>query len=298
MSCYDEFALLQEQAAELGLPWDRPPAVRREFVEVAPDRRLGALVWGRQPAELVLLHGGAQNAHTWDSVALLLGRPLMAVDLPGHGHSDWRLDRDYTPRDNAADVATAVRSLAPEARLVAGMSLGGVTAIALMAAYPELVRRLVLVDVTPGSNAIDARPIATFVRGAPRRATFEQLLEYATAALPEPRPASIRRGLLHNAKADEHGSWTWRHHLGSFDEEEVLSVADSFPPLWHCLAQGRVPLMLVRGGRSPAVSAADVFQLREIRPDARIEVVEDAGHSIQGDQPRRLAELLEQFLAQ
>lgn len=54
--------------------------------------------------------------------------------------------------------------------------------------------------------------------------------------------------------------------------------------------------MLVRGGRSPAVSAADVSRLRQIRPDARIEVVKDAGHSIQGDQPRRLAELLEQFL--
>lgn len=94
MSCYNEFALLQEQALELGLLWDRPPAVRREFLEVPSGRRLSALVWGHRPPELVLLHGGAQNAHTWDSVALLLGRPLMAIDLPGHGHSDWRLDRD------------------------------------------------------------------------------------------------------------------------------------------------------------------------------------------------------------
>ena len=296
MSCYNEFALLEEQALELGLLWDRPPAVRREFLEVAPGRRLSALVWGHRPPDLVLLHGGAQNAHTWDSVALLLGRPLMAIDLPGHGHSDWRLDRDHSPQASAADAATAVRSLAPQARLVAGMSLGGVTAVALMAAHVELVGRLVLVDVTPGSNAIDARPIATFVHGAPRRATFEQLLEYVTAALPGHRPASIRRGLLHNAKADEHGSWTWRHHLGTLEEDEILCVAQTFPPLWHSLAHAQLPLMLVRGGRSPAVSAADVSRLRQIRPDARIEVVKDAGHSIQGDQPRRLAELLEQFL--
>src|SRR5207302_1660175 len=130
MTCYDEFALLPEQARELGLRLDRPPAVRREHVEVAGGRRLSALVWGRGPAELVLLHGGAQNAHTWDSVALVLDRPLVAVDLSGHGHSDWREDCDYTPGPLAADAAVAVRSLAPAARAIVGMSIGGVTGIA------------------------------------------------------------------------------------------------------------------------------------------------------------------------
>ena len=63
---------------------------RRSRREVArsTDRRLSALVWGTEPPELVLLHGGAQNAHTWDTVAMALGRPLVAIDLPGHGHSD------------------------------------------------------------------------------------------------------------------------------------------------------------------------------------------------------------------
>jgi hypothetical protein len=42
---YDEFGLFGENAAEYGLPWDRPPVVRRAFAEVAPGRRLSALVW-------------------------------------------------------------------------------------------------------------------------------------------------------------------------------------------------------------------------------------------------------------
>src|SRR4029450_7682547 len=84
---YDEFALFHENAEEFGLPYDGPPTVRREEVEVGPDRRLSALVWGDTTPELVLLHGGAQNAHTWDTVALALDRPLLAVDLPRHGHS-------------------------------------------------------------------------------------------------------------------------------------------------------------------------------------------------------------------
>ena len=85
---YDEFAYFHENASEFGLADDRPPVVRREFVDLPDGRRLSALVWGDGSPELVLVHGGAQNAHTWDTVALALDRPLVAIDLPGHGHSD------------------------------------------------------------------------------------------------------------------------------------------------------------------------------------------------------------------
>ena len=78
-----------DNASEAGLPWTGPPDVRRAFVEVEPGREVSALVWGTAAPEVVLVHGGGQNAHTWDTVALALGRPLVAVDLPGHGHSDW-----------------------------------------------------------------------------------------------------------------------------------------------------------------------------------------------------------------
>ena len=297
MSCYEEFALLPDQARELGLPADRVPVVRREALVVASDRRLSVLVWGRGPAQLVLVHGGAQNAHTWDRVALLLDRPLIAVDLAGHGHSDWRVDRDYSPRAHALDLAAVVRRLAPRASALVGMSIGGLACVAVGSSYPELVRRMVLVDVTPGSRATAAGAVVRFVHDPPRPATFEQLVDYAVAALPGADPVALRRGLLHNARRGEDGSWTWRHHLGSLDEDEVLRVASTFPSLWPGLASSRTPLMLVRGGCSCAVADADVEALRRLRPDARVEVVDDAGHSVQSDRPERLAELLAQFIS-
>ena len=82
----------------------------------ASGQEISALVWGDGAAGVVLLHGGAQNAHTWDTVALALDRPLVAVDLPGHGHSSHRDDHAYWPAENAVAVERAARELAPEAR--------------------------------------------------------------------------------------------------------------------------------------------------------------------------------------
>lgn len=80
---YDEFGLFHENAAEYGLPFDRPPTVRRVFAGVPGGRRLSALMWQDGDPELVLLHGGSQNAHTWDTVAMTLGLPLWPSTFPG-----------------------------------------------------------------------------------------------------------------------------------------------------------------------------------------------------------------------
>src|SRR5271157_3270895 len=135
---YDEFGLFHENAEEFGLPYDGAPVVRRESVDLGDGRHLSALVWGTAPPELVLLHGGSQNAHTWDTVALALGRPLLAVDLPGHGHSDGGPEGSVSAGSNGRDLATVVAELAPDARGVVGMSLGGMSSIALAAHAPEL----------------------------------------------------------------------------------------------------------------------------------------------------------------
>jgi pimeloyl-ACP methyl ester carboxylesterase len=291
---YDEFGLFHENAQEYGIPWHGPPAVRREFVGVDGGRRMSALIWGNDEPQIVLVHGGAQNAHTWDTVALELDRPLVAIDLPGHGHSDWRDDRQYWPANNAADVATVMRTLAPAPRLVVGMSLGGLTSVVLAARHPELVPRLVLVDVTPGVDREKASPIAAFVAGPERFASFDEILERTVAFNPTRTVSSLRRGILHNARENEDGSWTWRYDRWRLAEGE--DVPD-FRPLWDDVSKLTMPLMLVRGADSGVVGDEDVAELRRLQPAVRVEVVEGAGHSIQGDRPVELARLIQSFLA-
>ncbi len=165
VSEYDEFSMLADNATEAGLKWGGPPAVERCSMPCSDGLTISGLRWGDSDPELVLLHGGAQNSHTWDTVALALGRPLVTVDLPGHGHSDWRPDRDYRPTAMVEVIAAAVEKWAPRAEAVVGMSLGGLTALCLAADRPDLVRRLGIVDVTPGTDRDKSESIIDFMSG-------------------------------------------------------------------------------------------------------------------------------------
>ena len=294
----EEFSLLSENAAEAGLPWSGRPAVRRQSVEVAEGRAVSAIVWGSGPPELVLLHGGGQNAHTWDTVALALNRPLVAIDLPGHGHSGWRGDHDYTPAALASDLALAMPRLAPAATTLVGMSLGGLAAVCLAAGHPDLVARLALVDITPGTNAAQAEPILAFLSGPERFGSFEEILDRTIAFNPTRSVSSLRRGVMHNARPAPDGSWSWRWdpHARWRSMSRSPDYGDnSFESLWAMLGTLEIPLLVIRGARSSVVSDADIARLLQLQPDATVEVVADAGHSVQGDEPRALAELLDHF---
>jgi pimeloyl-ACP methyl ester carboxylesterase len=313
---YDEFGLFHENAAEYGLPFDRPPAVRRVFAEVAPGRRLSALAWQDKDPELVLLHGGAQNAHTWDTVAMALDRPLLAIDLPGHGHSDGpanRTDGQLDTRANAVDVATAIRALAPSAQAVVGMSLGGLTTIALGAEAPDLVRKVVLVDVLPGLKARRSQHIGDFINGPASFASLDELLERTIRFNPSRSLSSLRRGIVHNAEQQPDGTWVWRwaRHRGAAPAagpapaDSAQSPGPASPAadgtryadLWAPLSEIAVPLLLVRGMRSDSVlDDDDERELRHRLPSAEVIHVTEAGHSVQGDAPVELAAIIENFV--
>jgi pimeloyl-ACP methyl ester carboxylesterase len=296
---YDEFALFHENAEEFGIPWRGAPNVRRTQVDTGKGQFVSALIWGEGTPQLVLLHGGAQNAHTWDTVALALDRPLVAIDLPGHGHSSHRDDHLYWPSENAIAIERAVRELAPDAQVVVGMSLGGLTALSLTDRAPDLVSNLVLVDVTPGVNREKSSAIAQFIDGPEYFASFDEILQRTIQFNPTRSESSLRRGILHNAIELPDGRWRWRYDLprrGSGEGEEGR-IMPGLDDLWDAVARVKVPFLLVRGSTSPVVDDDDVAELRRRNSGAHVVVVDGAGHSIQGDKPMELAAILEARLA-
>jgi pimeloyl-ACP methyl ester carboxylesterase len=293
---YDEFGLLHENASEVGLPFDAesPPVVRRVAVDAPSGHHVSALVWGDEAAEVVLLHGGAQNAHTWDTVALALDRPLVAIDLPGHGHSQWRATKDYRPQSIADDIAFVVRTLASDAHTIVGMSLGGLTAVSTLALDGDLVDRIALVDITPGVNQEKASVVTAFIAGPEDFGSFDAILERTIQFNPTRTESSLRRGVLHNAYERDDGTWVWRYDR--FTPERVEDVALNLDDLWDAIGSLDHPMLLLKGGDSPVVDDDDLAELRRRKVDVDVVVVDGAGHSIQGDRPLELASELTRFM--
>lgn len=290
----DEFALLRDNADEAGLTWSGPPSVRRITAAVA-GRAVSALAWGEATPRLVFLHGGGQNAHTWDTVLLTMlatdpDLGAIAVDLPGHGRSDWRTDHDYGPAANANTLAAVLRRLAPAAGGVVGMSLGGLTAMRLAAVAPDLVRSAVIVDVTPNSPSrrtaagpVDRGAVA-LLDGPAEYASFDAMFDAVVAAAPGRRRSSLRRGVLHNAKETSAGTWVWRYD----NERGIGDTGD----LWSDIDASSAPMTLVRGGASPFVTDDDAAEFARRKPGLVVHVVAHAGHSVQSDAPAELSSII------
>lgn len=290
LASLDEFTFLKENARQAGV--DTVPPVAR--VDAGP---ISALKFGDAAPRVVYLHGGGQNAHTWDTVAVGLGEPALALDLPGHGRSAWREDGDYGPKLNAVTVEPVLRELAPEADLVVGMSLGGLTALRLAVSAPALVPRLVLVDVTPSAperhtEMSDAQKgTVALVQGPRTFESFDAMLELTVAAAPHRDRESLRRGVFHNAKRLDDGTWTWRY--------DDIRKGEGFEGLWDDVPRLTTPTTLVRGAKSFFVNDDDAAEFARTAPGFRaVHIVEDAGHSVQSDQPGKLIEILRQVLTE
>jgi len=183
-----------------------------------------------------------------------------------------------------------LRELAPTAELVVGMSLGGLTAIRVAATAPALVRRLAIVDVTPSAlqrhsqmSAADRGTVA-LAQGDRSFPDFDSMFGIVKAAAPGRDPESLRRGLFHNTRQLPDGRWTWRY-------DTIRTVGD-FAPLWDDVAAVTAPTTLIRGGDSGFVTDDDVAEYARRCPGLSVHVVAGSGHSVQGDQPRALVELL------
>jgi pimeloyl-ACP methyl ester carboxylesterase len=293
---YDEFASLESVAERRNITWNGAPKVRRRSFKDGSHRLISALQWGESEPEYVFFHGRGQNAHTWDAVLLSLGRPSLAVDLPGHGRSNWRDDSDYRVEHLAPDLIAVLESAVNAPITLVGMSLGGLAAIRVAADRPDLVRAIGIVDITPHffprrrALGAELQVEARLLSGGPvTYDTFEELVASVTAVISSRSRASLEVSVRHNSKRNEDGTWTWAY------DRRPAQPSDEPPSgsmLWEDLSSIHVPILLALGATSEHVVAEELDEFRRRQPDSRVEAVAGAGHSIQSDRPIELASLI------
>jgi len=303
----DEFSFLPGQATDFGI--DAPiPRGERLNLTLEDGRNLSALRYGDAPPVVTFLHGAGLNAHTWDTTILALGLPALAIDLPGHGDSSWRTDAAYTGRVLAPDVATGIAAWTSGPQLLVGQSLGGLTAAAVAASHPELVRELVIIDITPGVDP-NAGPtqIRDFFAGPTDWATRDEMVDRALAfGLGGTRKAA-ERGVYLNSRERPDGRFEWKHHFAhlsaamSASRELAATVAAQQDAVsgvlsltgWDDLATVAAPILLIRGDRG-YVTDANAAEFHERVPAASVEVV-PSGHNVQEEIPVDLGARLRTF---
>ena len=308
----DEFSFLAEQATEAGIPGPLPH-VERVALDLPDGRTLSALAYGWEDAApgpvVTFLHGAGLNAHTWDTVVLATGAPALAVDLPGHGESSWRDDAAYVARVLAPDVAAALERWTDRPQVVVGHSLGGLTAAALAASRPDLVRELVIVDITPGVDpSAGPSELRAFFAGPTDWASRDELVDRALSfGLGGGSREKAARGAFFNSRVRPDGRVQWRHHFAHLAAAAAADPGaattpqgqDSFRALlgesgWEDLAEVRAPITLVQGTRG-FVTDEDATRFQQKVPTAAVERLA-SGHNVQEEAPLDLAALVRSHL--
>lgn len=243
---------------------------------------------------LVVLHGLLGRARNWLTIARNLQerRTVLLADLRNHGASPWSDTMSYTAM--AADVAALVERQAGGRAAVLGHSMGGKAALALALVRPELVERLILVDIAPvdyGEGQGYARYIramqAVDLAAVSKRADVDAGL---AAAVPEP---SMRGFLLQNLGTGQ-GRFAWQPNLAV-----LLRAMDAITGFPDGLAAGRTydgPSFCLRGERSDYVGPEGEAALRRCLPRVEVLTVPGAGHWPHAEKPAAFQRLLEPCL--
>lgn len=239
---------------------------------------------------VVIMHGLFGMLDNWQTIAKKLAEHYMVyiVDLRDHGKSDHTDEFNYQLL--AQDIADFLESEWIHSAYIIGHSMGGKTALQLTVDHPDLVEKLVVVDIGtkkyPGGHetiikALNAVPIGEVQS---RKEVEEVLSEYVD----EP---GVRLFLMKNLSREKTGGYRWKmnlplltkHYQDILDAIQIEEIVDT-------------PTMFIRGGKSRYISDEDIKIMNPLFEDVRWETVTDAGHWVHAEQPSELLSLIRSFL--
>jgi pimeloyl-ACP methyl ester carboxylesterase len=294
---------LHAAARRMGVPFSSEALPRDGFVRVNGLRH-HYLDWDgdwgepERPAVL-LLHGFAQSGHSFDFVSLALCERfrVIALDLRGHGESDWSEAVDYRRESMLTDVVGIMNHLELDSASFVGLSLGGTISYMLAAARPELVRSLVIVDIAPRVEQVGVNRVRGFVEGDDYFDSMEEMIEAVRAFRPGRTEEQLKGSVLRNAKRLDDGRWSWKYDpVMRRPESPTKTGPDQEKGLWRALEAVRCPTLVVRGAESDIVSPETAAEMVSRIPDARGVTVEAAGHLVPGDNPVGFIRAIQPFL--
>src|SRR6185369_9913676 len=209
--------------------------------------RIHYLDWGSNgKPPLILLHGIGRVAHTFDHLAphFSASYHVIAVDMRGHGDSDWDPQGAYLVEDYLRDVEGLVEELKLREMVLWGNSTGGRVAQVFAGTHPELVSAVIVEDVGPERPpAISNRRAARMLEEEKGWATVDDLLAQLRKDYPRTAVPLLRSLALEGSKARADGRLIWKRDP---------AIQKGFVPteLWASVGAIKAPVIYILGGAS------------------------------------------------
>ena len=259
------------------------------------------LEWGNPSNPvMVLLHGFAQQSHSWDFVALSFADRyrIIALDQRGHGDSDWASDGDYTPETQQKDIEAVVDELGLDEFVLMGLSMGGRNSFTYAASNPSKVKALIIVDAGPENVRAGTQNIRNFVEQDDELDSIDAFVDRVIKYNPRRDPVQIRGSIVNNLRELPNGKWTWKYdkilrspgRMGRPQDPEMTNR------LWGYLENLQCPTLVVRGDKSDIIATETADNMIGRIPGGTLAIVENAGHLVMGDNPSGFEKAVTAFI--
>jgi pimeloyl-ACP methyl ester carboxylesterase len=252
--------------------------------------KLHTRILGESGQPLIILHGLMGSSDNWFTLGKQLAEnyQVFLVDQRNHGLSAWNEEWHYDAM--AEDLKELIIEHQIQTPIVIGHSMGGKTAMLFAGKYPEMLAKLVVVDIAPryyaphhqtileGLNSIHLASLTS------RQEADNQLAMYI-------KELDTRQFLLKNLYRQPNNSFAWRMNLEVITAQ-IEQVGKSFPENLQYVGK----TLFIRGEKSNYITQADEASILQSFPQAEIATVAHAGHWVQAEQPQGFLNVLIPFL--
>lgn len=263
-------------------------------VVAADDLTLHALEWSQSGPPFVLLHGFSNEAHIWDDIAPTLAPyyRTLAIDLRGHGDSDWDSTARYDYDHHVADLGALYKALGIERAVLCGHSFGGRVATLFAGQHPERVAGLIVIDSGPEHDPRGSTRIRFENESIDRREvlTREGFRARMARNYPAASPHVVDRLAKYGVREDEGGGVSVKMDPNflrrAADKAGASTDVDANAKrLWQALERVDCPTLVLRGAASDVLSADTAEMMVERLSHGQLVTIAQAGHSVMTDNP-------------
>ncbi len=239
---------------------------------------------------LIILHGLFGSSDNWHSFGQKFGEHFhtFALDARNHGRSPHSDQFDYQVM--VEDVAEFMAQHNISSASLIGHSMGGKTAALLALLHPELVEKLIVVDIAPRSYKTHHDQVLEALTSIYLNAfIFRKDIDEALAKKVPDVP--VRHFLMKNLERNESGGFRWKMNL-EIIEKNYSRINEELPREM----QFKGPALFIRGDRSDYIQMDDLPLIGQLFPMAELVTIKDAGHWVHVNAPEEFLSKVMEFL--